>query len=251
MNSNAHSLQPDIAPQLQVSSRKLIFISMLFVSFLIISNLTAFKIVELHFTESFHINFPAALIFFPLTYFFDDVLTEVYGFKISRLIIWSGLVCCAVISLCTWMAVQLPASAVWDNSTHHGANAYAMVFQGSFRVFFASLTAYFFGEFMNSMILAKLKVITRGRYFSLRVMASSIVGIAVDTSIFCLIAFWNILPHALILELILTQYIFKTAYEFLMLPVSYALVNYLKRTDNIDYFDKNTCFNPFSLKLSD
>lgn len=251
MNTYSESPQITNFSQPILATRRVIFLSMLFVSFLIISNLTAFKIVELHLSKSFNVNFPAALVFFPLTYFFDDVLTEVYGFKISRLIIWSGLFCCAVISLCTWTAVQLPASPVWDNNTHHGASAYAMVFQGSFRIFLASLTAYFFGEFMNSIVLAKLKVLTSGRYFSLRVMASSMVGVGIDTTIFCLVAFWNILPRELIFELILTQYVFKTVYEFLMLPISYSLVSYLKKADNIDYFDKNTRFNPFSLKLTD
>ena len=233
------------------ATKKVVFLGMLFVSFLIVSNLTAFKIVELHLASGLAINFPAALIFFPLTYFFDDVLTEVYGFKMSRLIIWGGLFCSALMTICTWMAVQLPASPLWDSNTGHGAKAYELVFAGSLRIFLASITAYFFGEFVNSMVLAKLKVKTKGRYFSLRVICSTAVGAAIDNVIFCNIAFWHVMPLAMIWQIIFTQYLIKLSYEFLMLPMTYSLVNYLKKTDNIDYYDKHTRFNPFSLKLTD
>ncbi|WP_415076183.1 VUT family protein [Legionella sp.] len=108
------------------------------------ANLTAFKVVEFHLPNGFTINFPAALAFFPLTYFFDDVLTEVYGFKMSRLIIWGGLICSALMTLCTWIAVQLPASPLWDANTHHGNQAYAFVFEGSFHIFFCFCHCLFF-----------------------------------------------------------------------------------------------------------
>ncbi len=107
--------------QTAAPTKRIVLLGMLFVSFLIVSNLTAFKIAEIHLTKSFSVNFPAALMFFPLTYFFDDILTEVYGFKMSRLIIWGGLACSALITVCTWIAVQLPASPVWDANTNHGA----------------------------------------------------------------------------------------------------------------------------------
>ena len=145
------------------ATKRIILIGMLFVSFLIVSNLTAFKIAEIHLTDSFYINFPAALVFFPLTYFFDDVLTEVYGFKMSRLIIWGGLACSAIVTLCAWIAVHLPASPVWDMNTNHGASAYELIFSSSLRIFLASMLAYFLGEFLNSMVLAKLKVLTAGK----------------------------------------------------------------------------------------
>lgn len=235
----------------EVTTKRLVFLGMLFVSFLIVSNLTAFKIVELHLTNNFFINFPAALFFFPLTYFFDDVLTEVYGFKTSRLIIWGGLICSAMITLCTWVAVQLPASPVWDMNTHNGARAYEMIFSGSTRIFIASTLAYFCGEFLNSIILAKLKVFTAGKYFSLRVMSSTAIGVGVDSILFSSIAFWNVLPHHVIGEIIITQYVFKLAYEFIMLPLTYSFTTYLKKKDHVDYYDTNTNFNPFSLSLRD
>ncbi len=241
----------DVCREKVALNRHIIFLSMLFVSFLIVSNLTAFKIVEIHLMRNFSINFPAALVFFPLTYFFDNILTEVYGFKMSRFIIWSGLFCSAIITLCTQIAVSLPASPIWDANTDHGASAYALIFQGSCQVFIASLLAYFCGEFLNSVILAKLKVVTEGGYFPLRVIASTGVGVGIDSILFCNIAFWNILPQSSIWKMILTLYLFKLTYEFLMLPVTYGLAAYFKKKDNVDYYDRHTRFNPFSLRMQD
>ncbi len=241
---NIHNTAP-------VTTKRVILLAMLFVTFLVVSNLCAFKVAEIHLTNHFFVNFPAALIFFPLTYFFDDILTEVYGFKISRFIIWGGLMCSAVVTLCTTIAVYLPSSALWDQNTHHGAAAYAMVFTGSLRVLIASIFAYFTGEFINSIILAKLKIITSGKYFSLRILSSTAIGVAIDSTIFCNIAFWNILPQTIIWNMILTIYLFKLSYEFIMLPITYSVTAYLKKVDNIDYYDVATKFNPFSLSLAD
>lgn len=238
-------------PQQSIATKRIILIGMLFVTFLIVSNLTAFKVAAIQLTSHFAIEFPAALIFFPLTYFFDDILTEVYGFKMSRLIIWAGLACSALVTACTWIAVHLPASPIWDMNTQHGEKAYELIFTGSFRIFLASTLAYFFGEFFNSTILAKLKIITAGRYFALRILCSTAFGVGIDTLIFCHVAFWNVMPSAIIWKIIITLYLFKLGYEVMMLPVTYSLTNYLKRIDNIDYYDIHTKFNPFSLSLSD
>lgn len=238
-------------PMIPASTKRLIFIGMLFVSFLIVSNLTAFKIAELHLTSTWTVQFQAALIFFPLTYFFDNILTEVYGFKMSRLIIWGGLACNAIVTFCTWIAVYLPVSPIWDLNTHHGQSAFELIFQGSFRIFFASVLAYFCGEFINSVILAKLKVKTAGKHFYVRVLCSTAMGVGIDSILFCNIAFWNLMPHAIIWQIILTQYVFKVSYEFFMLPVTYVLTHYLKRVDRVDYYDTHTQFNPFSLSLAD
>ncbi len=252
MRKNSLTLDANLcSPLQQNATKRVMLLAMFFVSFLVVANLTAFKIVEIHLTKHFFINFPAALAFFPLTYFFDDVLTEVYGFKMSRLIIWGGLVCGTFITLCTYIAVQLPASPLWDMNTHHGSEAYELVFKGSSRIFLASMIAYFFGEFLNSMILAKLKLLTRGRYFALRIMSSTVVGVGVDSIIFCNIAFWGIMPPQVIWEIILTQYCIKLLYEFLMLPITYSLVTYLKKSDGMDYYDSHTKFTPFSLRLTD
>ena len=244
-------LFPGKSQEKSLANKNVIFLGMLFVSFLVVSNLTAFKVVEIHLTNDFLINFPAALVFFPLTYFFDDVLTEVYGFKVSRFIIWSGLVCTAMIMICTQIAVSLPASPLWDASTNNRASAYELIFKGSLQIFLASCFAYFCGEFLNSMILAKLKVKTNGKYFSLRVMASTAIGVGMDTIIFCNIAFFDILPQKMIWTIIITQYLFKLMYEFLMLPITWSLVAYLKKKDRVDYYDTHTRFNPFSISLAD
>lgn len=246
-NTSPHN---DIA-QKPVATKRVVLLGMLFVTFLVVANLTAFKITEIHVTDQFALNFPAALVFFPLTYFFDDVLTEVYGFKMSRLIIWGGLICSALVTLCTTIAVYLPASPLWDANTHNGAAAYALVFTGSLRVLIASMIAYFTGEFLNSILLAKIKVLTAGKYFYLRVMSSTAIGVGVDSVIFCNIAFWHIMPHAVIWSMVLTLYLFKLSYELLMLPATYYITAYLKKADKIDYFDANTRFNPFSLSLAD
>lgn len=230
-----------------VISRRVLFLGMLFATFLVVSNLLAFKVAEISLARDWSVDFPAALVFFPLTYFFDDALTEVYGFKVSRLIIWGGLVCSAIVTLCAWVVVQLPASPAWDASTNHGSQAYELIFQGSARVFIASMLAYFFGEFLNAIALARLKVATNGRRLYMRVMASTALGSSADTIIFGMIAFWGVLPLHMIFGMIVFQYLFKMGYEFMMLPVTYWLTNYLKRADNVDYYDTHTSFNPFSL----
>lgn len=240
-------------------TKNIVILGMLFISFLILSNLTAFKIVEFKFSNLFWmplqhswvINFPAALIFFPLTYFFDDTLTEVYGFKMSRLIIWSGLICSTIFTLCALATVYLPASPIWDTNMNHADNAYKLIFNSSSRIFLASIVGYFCGEFLNSMILAKLKVLTSGRYFFLRVIGSTAVGVGVDSIIFCNIAFFGIMPFYILWSIVLTQYLFKLSYEIIMLPLAYVITNFLKKVDQVDHYDFHTKFNPFSLSLTD
>ena len=240
-------------------TKNVIVLGMLFVSFLILSNLTAFKIIELKFyhlfwiplQEPWSVNCPAALIFFPLTYFFDDTLTEVYGFKMSRLIIWSGLICSSIFTLSAWATVYLPASSIWDIHTHHAESAYELIFKGSSRIFLASILGYFFGEFLNSIILAKLKILTSGKHFFLRVIGSTAIGVAIDSVIFSNIAFFGIMPSYIIWSIILTQYLFKLSYEIIMLPATYIISQFLKKIDQVDHYDFQTKFNPFSLSLSE
>jgi len=238
-------------PEKPVATKRVVLLGMLFVTCLVVSNLTAFKVAEIHLTSQFSIQFPAALAFFPLTYLFDDILTEVYGFKMSRLIIWGGLLCSAIVTLCTTIAVYLPSSPIWDENTHQGSVAYAMIFTGSLRVFIASMVAYFTGEFINSILLAKLKVVTSGHYFPLRVLCSTALGAGIDSILFCNIAFWHVLPFYFIWRMILTLYIFKLAYELIMLPVTWFITTYLKNADKIDFYDIKTRFNPFSLSMAE
>jgi len=158
-------------------TKNVIFLGMLFVSFLILSNLTAMKIASINFDSIgfLHgfgfgeVNFPAALVFFPLTYFFDGVLTEVYGFQISRFIIWCGLICMTLISAGILITLNLHSSSLWP---YH--NEYTVIFSSTIRVFFASVVAYSFGEFCNSIILSKIKMMTSGRWLWLRVVSSEL-----------------------------------------------------------------------------
>jgi queuosine precursor transporter len=233
-----------------VITKNVIFIGMLFVSFLILSNLTAVKVSEVNLSKvplldhlmSGNINFPAALIFFPLTYFFDDTLTEVYGFKISRYIIWCGLFCNTILMLGTMLTVSLPPSSIW-----HFQKSYEIIYDSAFRIFIASSLGYFFGEFFNSMILSKIKIITAGRWLWLRVIMSTSIGVLIDSIIFCNIGFLGVIPVSIIWQMVMVQYVFKVSYEILALPLTYVITWHLKRRDKVDYYDYETKYNPFSL----
>ena len=239
-------------------TKNVVILGMLFVSVLILSNLTAFKVVSFDldvishlfgFGEGHSIQFPAALIFFPLTYFFDDTLTEVYGFSISRLIIWGGILCSTLFTIGTGLSIYLPVYSFWDESLGGGQKAYELVFSSSTRIFIASCLGYFFGEFINSMFLAKMKVLTNGKYLFYRIFGSTVLGAGIDSVIFCNIAFFGVLPTETIWWIILTQYGIKVSYEFLIYPVTKRIIKWLKESDEIDYYDFQTSFNPFSLKI--
>lgn len=216
-----------------------LMVTVLFTAFLVLSNLTAFKLAAF---GSFH--FPAGLIFFPITYVFGDILTEVYGFKTSRRIIWMALFANLIIFLGTWITIHLPAAPYWPHQ-----EAYAAVHNASFRIFIASLLSYLAGEFINSIVLAKLKVFTLGRYFWLRIIASTMLGIGIDTLLFIHIAFLFTLPYETLWKIIASMYAAKVLYEICAIPVTYKIANFLKKKDNIDHYDFQTSFNPFSLKI--
>jgi len=217
----------------------IIIVGILFAAFLILSNLTAIKIAQVG-----PWAFPAGLIFFPLTYIFDDILTEVYGFKVSRRVIWSALFANLIIISGTWLTIYLPPAAFWDLQ-----EAYATIYQAVPRIFAASIVAYLVGEFTNSIILAKLKILTDGKYLWLRVITSTAAGTGVDTVLFAHIAFMFTIPYIAIWEIILFMYVLKLLYEICAVPLTYKVVNYLKRKDNIDHYDFKTKFNPFSLSV--
>lgn len=217
----------------------IIVVGILFSAFLILSNLTAFKLVQYH-----GFAFPAALVFFPMTYIFDDILTEVYGFKISRLVIWTALLANMIVILGASITTYLQPAPFW-----HDQQAYAKVYQAVPRVFLASILGYLSGEFANSIILAKLKVRSQGRHLWFRLCSSSIVGVAIDTMVFVHIAFLFMVPYTKIWQIVFTMYLFKITYEMLVMPITYKVTHYLKQKDNVDHYDLNTNFNPFSIKL--
>ena len=194
-------------------------------------------------------TFGAGVLFFPISYIFGDVLTEVYGYRRSRRVIWTGFACLAASALVLWLVRIMPAEAVWQESV--GQAAYVKVLGGmsSGGIVLASLLAYFCGEFANSFVLAKMKVLMRGRWLWMRTIGSTLVGEAVDTAAFVLIAtLTGVFPWELFATLVLTNYLFKVGIEAVMTPLTYRIVRFLKRAENEDYYDRGTNFNPFALE---
>jgi uncharacterized integral membrane protein (TIGR00697 family) len=238
-SENNLDLIPHFPRKTITQNNHIVLIGVLYSSFLILSNIIGGKI-----TTCFGYHIPAVLFMFPLTYIFDDILTEVYGFKVSRRIIWYGLFANLIIVLGSTIALSLPASPYWSDQT-----AYETVFRSSPRILIASTLGYLIGEFLNSIILAKLKILTSGKYLWLRTIGSASVSTIIDSSIYCLVAFYAILPIEVILQMIMIQYIFKISYEVLALPLTYRICNYLKTADAVDVYDYHTNFNPFSLRI--
>lgn len=213
-------------------------ISVFFVSVLLISNIASTKIVDLK-----YFVFDAGTLLFPLSYIFGDILTEVYGYKRSRGVIWLGFFMALMMSVVFIVVGKLPPAADWGNQA-----AYDAILGLTPRIVIASLIAYFFGEFSNSFILAKMKIWTKGKWLWTRTIGSTIVGEFVDSILFILIAFIGVLPNSLLLTLIISNYIFKTAVEILFTPVTYKVVKFLKQKEEEDYYDHDTNFNPFTRK---
>jgi hypothetical protein len=213
-------------------------ISVFFVSVLLISNVASTKIVDLKWFV-----FDGGTLLFPLSYIFGDILTEVYGYKKTRAVIWLGFFMALLMSLVFIVVGKLPAADGWNNQ-----NAYDLILGLTPRIVFASLVAYTCGEFSNSYILAKMKIWTKGKMLWARTIGSTLVGEFFDSIIFIVIAFSGILPNSLLVTLIISNYIFKILIEILFTPFTYKIVNFLKKKENEDYYDIDTNFNPFSLK---
>ncbi len=221
----------------------------LFVTVLIISNIaSSAKIVDwgVSLFNKLPLAFDAGTILFPLSYIFGDVLTEVYGYRRSRRVIWMGFFCLAFSAFVLWLVRIMPGEADWASRV--GQNAFDNVLGGmsSGGIVVASLSAYFAGEFSNSVILAKMKVMTQGRWLWTRTIGSTLVGEGVDSLIFIFVAsVFNVFPWELFFTLVVTNYIFKCSIEAIMTPVTYVVVNFLKKSENEDYYDRATNFNPF------
>lgn len=210
-------------------------ISVFFVAVLLISNVASTKIVQL-----LGLTFDGGTLLFPLSYIFADILTEVYGYKKTRATIWLGFISALVMSLVFILVGALPAAPDWGNQA-----AYDAILGLTPMIVLGSLIAYFCGEFSNSFILAKMKIWTEGKYLWMRTIGSTLVGQAVDSILFILIAFGAFLPGPLLVSLIISNYIFKVAIEILFTPVTYKIVGFLKSREGIDTFDRDTNFNPF------
>lgn len=207
----------------------------LFVAVLLISNIASTKIVDI-----WRFTFDGGTIIFPLSYIFGDILTEVYGYRQSRRAIWIGFLSAMVMSLVLGLVGLIRPAEGWELQ-----EAYMAILGQTPRIVTASLIAYFAGEFSNSFILAKMKVFTKGKWLAARTISSTIVGQAIDTLIFVFIAFYGVFSNSLLFTIIVSNYIFKVLMEVAFTPLTYKIVNTLKRAEGVDYYDRKTNFNPF------
>jgi uncharacterized integral membrane protein (TIGR00697 family) len=207
----------------------------LFVAVLLISNIASTKILTL-----WKFTFDGGTILFPLSYVFGDVLTEVYGFRRSRKVIWLGFFSALLMSLVFYVVQILPPAPDWPNQ-----KAFEVILGFVPRIVTASLIAYFAGEFSNSITLSILKIRTRGRFLWVRTIFSTIIGEGIDTILFCMIAFYGTVPGNVLWSIIISNYIFKCSVEILFTPLTYKIVRFLKRSDKTDVYDFGVKYNPF------
>lgn len=210
----------------------------LFVVVLLISNIVASKFWAIGW-----LRVSAAQILFPITYIFGDIFTEVYGYSASRRAIWFGFFASVLLATITYVCVIIPPAPEYTNQA-----AFETIFKPVGRVVAGSLLAFWCGEFANSFTLAKLKLVTKGKYLWTRTIGSTVVGQAVDTTIVILFVFYGSATAATLVRLIISGYVIKVVYETLMTPFTYAVVNFLKRTEHADHFDYDTNFSPFATK---
>lgn len=187
-------------------------------------------------------SFGAGVMFFPISYIIGDILTEVYGYARARRVIWVGFSALIFMAFMSWVVVSLPPAEGWP-----GQAAYESVFGNSWRIVIASITAFWAGEFANSFVLARMKRLTNGRFLWTRTIGSTVVGQGLDSLIFYPLAFYGLAgwPVEQLWQVIVAQFVIKTAWEALLTPVTYAVVGALKRREGVDVYDERTDFTPF------
>ena len=215
-------------------SKLFMIIGIIYVTCLLLSNLIAGKM----WAVTSNVTLPAAVILFPITYIFGDIFTEVYGFKKARTIIWLGFVCSFFAVLIYLITIALPHPSFWENQ-----DAYVIVLGTTPRVAIASFVGYLFGEFSNSIVLSKLKVLTKGRNLWVRTTLSTVVGEGFDSIIFITISFLGTMETSVVLQMILFQYLFKVCYEVLFTPLTYLIVGFVKKKEEIDTYDYDVKYN--------
>ena len=218
-------------------SKWFIIVTAIFTTSLIVANIIAVKLISV-----FGFVVPAAIIIFPISYIAGDVLTEVYGYSKARQVIWLGFFCNAITVAAIWCGQMLPAAPFW-----HGQEAYEQILGYTPRLLAASLVAYLVGEFTNSMVLAKMKIATKGRWLWTRTIGSTLVGQGVDSLMFISLAFLGTVPLSSLASIIVTQWLGKSLYETAATPLTYAVVNFLKHAEGIDVYDYQTNFNPLAV----
>jgi uncharacterized integral membrane protein (TIGR00697 family) len=220
------------------------FVMAAFVAILLLSNVIgASKPSYIPLPDGTQWSFGAGVLFFPVSYVIGDVLTEVYGYARARRVIWTGFAALLFMAFMAWVVVAMPVAEGWG-----GQAAYESVFGNTWRIVAASMIAFWVGEFANSFVLARLKVITAGRFLWLRTIGSTVVGQGLDSLIFYPLAFYGLAgwPVEQLWQVVLSQWAIKTAWEALLTPVTYAVVGFLKRREGIEVFDTDTDFSPFA-----
>ena len=215
-------------------SYRFVAVTAFFVTSLLAANILIVKQIDV-----FGLTLPAAIIIFPISYIFGDILTEVWGYRQARRVIWLGFFCNLLMVAAIWLAGILPASPVFDAQA-----SYDRILGSTPRFLIASFFAYLAGEFINSYVLARMKVMTGGKWLWTRTISSTIVGEGVDTVLVLFICFWGTLPLDVLLGMVLWHWLFKTLYESVATPLTYLVVNHLKKQEKMDYFDIGTNFNP-------
>jgi uncharacterized integral membrane protein (TIGR00697 family) len=215
-------------------SKWFVLVSAIFVTCLITANIIAVKLASI---AGFIL--PAAIIIFPLSYIVGDILTEVYGYRQARQVIWLGFLCNLLAVVAIWLGGLLPPVSFWE-----GQAAYDAILGYTPRLLAASFIAYLVGEFSNAFVLAKLKIATQGRWLWTRTIGSTLVGQGLDSLVFITLAFIGTIPLAGLVSTIVTQWLAKSLYEAVVTPLTYATVNFLKRQEGLDVYDYETRFNP-------
>ena len=211
-----------------------LLVTSIFITCLITSNIIAVKLVNI-----FDLILPAAILIFPISYIFGDVLTEVYGYRQTRQVIWLGFFCNLIAVVAIWLGQILPGASFWD-----GQAAYERILGYTPRLLGASFLAYLVGEFANSFVLAKMKIATNGRWLWARTIGSTLVGQGLDSLVFMTLAFIGTIPLTVLAGAIVAQWLSKSVYEAIITPLTYVLVNFLKKREGLDVFDTDTRFNP-------
>jgi uncharacterized integral membrane protein (TIGR00697 family) len=234
-------------PVVQRTYRYYDFVMAAFVTVLLCSNfIGAAKQATVSLPLLGETTFGAGVLFFPISYIFGDILTEVYGYGRDRRVVWAGFAALGFASVMAWVVVHLPAAHSDFMAAYQGQ--LEGVFGNSWRIALGSMIAFWAGSFSNSYVLAKMKLWTEGRWLWTRTIGSTLVGEAVDSSLFYFIAFYGIWATGDVFKIALAQYVLKTGWEVVMTPVTYRVVGFLKRAENEDYYDRDTNFSPFTLR---
>jgi len=210
----------------------------IFVTSLIIANIISVKLTQIG-----TLVFPVGVVIFPISYIFGDILTEVYGYSRARRVIWLGFLCNLLAVISIKVAQALPSASFWE-----GQDAFSMILGNTPRLLVASFLAYLIGEFANSFVLAKMKILTRGRWLWVRTIGSTLLGEGLDSMVFISIAFFGVIPNSSLVSAAITQWAIKSTYETIITPVTYLVVNHLKKVENVDFFDDKTDFNPLKIR---